>query len=76
MIKMFKIAFLIFFLFYQNSYSDVSNDFNLWKNEFKSYAKEKGITNTTINSVLDKAIYLPKVIPHHFSNYIQSFGMI
>ena len=61
---MFKIAFLIFFLFYQNSYSDVSNDFNLWKNEFKSYAKDKGITNTTINSVLDKAIYLPKVIEY------------
>ena len=38
--------------------------FDQWVNEFKIYAEEQGISNNTLNKVMNKAKYLPKVIKY------------
>ena len=45
-------------------HSESSNEFNVWLKSFKIIAKEKGISNDTINNVLANAKFLPKVIEY------------
>ena len=54
----------IFSLIAQNLYAQNNNDFEIWLKSFKNYAKEKGISKNTINNVLGKAKFLPKVIEY------------
>ena len=58
-IKFFSIFFLI--VIQQFSYVE-ANDFNDWVVDFKKRALDEGISSKTVNSVMDKAIFLPKVI--------------
>ena len=60
-IKFFSIFFLI--VIQQFSYVE-ANDFNDWVVDFKKRALDEGISSKTINSVMDKAIFLPKVIEY------------
>ena len=60
-IKFFSIFFLI--AIQQFSYVE-ANDFNDWVVGFKKRALDEGISSKTVNSVMDKAIFLPKVIEY------------
>ena len=60
-IKFFSIFFLI--VIQQFSYVE-ANDFNDWVVDFKKRALNEGISSKTVNSVMDKAIFLPKVIEY------------
>ncbi len=60
-IKFFSIFFLI--VIQQFSYVE-ANDFNDWIVDFKKSALEEGISSKTVNNVMDKAIFLPKVIEY------------
>ena len=42
----------------------VKNDFNAWLLEFKARAVSDGISKTVVDDVMDKAIFLPKVIEY------------
>jgi len=56
----------IFFLLILNNfaYCENSDQFKTWLNDFSIIAKNKGISDKTINSVLIKAKFLPKVIEY------------
>ena len=56
----------IFSFFYLLSIEVNATDqsFNQWVNEFKVYAEKKGISTSTLNKVMNKARYLPKVIKY------------
>ena len=58
-----KITF-VSFLFFLPVYSEDSNEFDVWLNSFKNIAKKEGISNETINNILDNAQFLPKVIEY------------
>ena len=60
-IKFFSIFFLI--VIQQFSYVE-ANDFNDWVVDFKKRALDEGISSKTVNNVMDKAIFLPKVIEY------------
>ena len=57
--------FLIFLLtnVHFSSFAD-DRDFNSWVVDFKKRAIKKGISSKTVNLVMDKAIFLPKVIEY------------
>jgi len=52
----------LFFLLYSSFVSANSTDFNYWLNDFKLVAKKNGISQKTINSILNDAVYLDRVI--------------
>ena len=62
-----KIRLIIFTLIFLTVGSlQVSSDenFNIWLNKFKMKAIQEGISKKTVNTVMDKAIFLPKVIEY------------
>ena len=62
-----KIRLIIFTLIFLTVGSlQVSSDenFNIWLNKFKMKAVQEGISKKTVNTVMDKAIFLPKVIEY------------
>ena len=62
-----KIRLIIFTLIFLTVGSlQVSSDenFNIWLNKFKMKAIQEGISKKTVSSVMDKAIFLPKVIEY------------
>ena len=62
-----KIRLIIFTLIFLTVGSfKVSSDenFNIWLNKFKIKAIQEGISKITVNSVMDNAIFLPKVIEY------------
>ena len=61
-IKYLTIFCLICVLTFKSMASDES--FESWLSEFKIYAKKKGVSINTINKVMNKAKYLPKVIEY------------
>jgi len=61
--KIIKFFLLINILFIQ-SIVLADNNFNEWVLEFKKKAKSEGISSKTVNYIMDKAIYLPKVIKY------------
>ena len=61
--KIIKFFLLINILFIQSIVLADSN-FNEWVLDFKKKAKSEGISSKTVNNIMDKAIYLPKVIQY------------
>jgi len=61
--KIIKFFLLIYILFIQSNVLADSN-FNEWVLDFKNKAKSEGISSKTVNNIMDKAIYLPKVIQY------------
>ena len=62
-----KIANFYFFfvLLFSNFYSFAAeNNFNEWKQNFKIYALSRGISNETLDKIIDKSIFLPDVIKY------------
>ncbi len=59
-IKFFLLVYLIFF----QSIVNADDNFDKWLISFKKKAETDGISIVTINKVMDKAIFLPKVIKY------------
>tara|TARA_B100000989_G_scaffold73181_1_gene51478 strand:+ start:1007 stop:2005 length:999 start_codon:yes stop_codon:yes gene_type:complete len=62
-----KIKLLIFFIVFTSiGCFQVSSDdsFNIWVKKFKTKAIQEGVSIKTVNLVMDKAIFLPKVIEY------------
>tara|TARA_B100001996_G_scaffold382660_1_gene375128 strand:- start:4171 stop:5190 length:1020 start_codon:yes stop_codon:yes gene_type:complete len=65
MTKFFKKSLFVFLsFFFIESLNANPADFSAWLNDFKVLAKEKGISNGTIENVLSKSKFLPKVIEY------------
>ena len=61
--KIIKFFLLIYILFIQSNVLADSN-FNEWILDFKNKAKSEGISSKTVNNIMDKAVFLPKVIQY------------
>jgi len=61
--KIIKFFLLIYILFIQSVVFADSN-FNEWILDFKKRAKSEGISSKTVNNIMDKAVFLPKVIQY------------
>jgi membrane-bound lytic murein transglycosylase B len=61
--KIIKFFLLICILFIQ-SVVLADNNFNEWVLDFKKKAQSEGISSKTVNSIMDKAVFLPKVIQY------------
>jgi len=61
--KIIKFFLLIHILFIQSIVFADSN-FNEWVLDFKKKAKSEGISSKTVNEIMDKAVFLPKVIQY------------
>ena len=59
-----KILLLIYFIIIQSISNAEINTFSEWVISFKKDAEKEGISKKTINTIMDKAIYLPKVIEY------------
>jgi len=59
-----KILLLIYFIIIQSISNAEINTFSDWVISFKKTAEKEGISKKTINTIMDKAIYLPKVIEY------------
>ena len=58
------ITFTLIFLTVGSLQVSSDENFNIWLNKFKMKAIQEGISKKTVNSVMDKAIFLPKVIEY------------
>ena len=56
--------FLLFYLTMFHSIANAEDNFDKWLISFKNKAEKEGISIETINNVMDKAIFLPKVIEY------------
>ncbi|MBH90673.1 MAG: lytic transglycosylase [Candidatus Marinimicrobia bacterium] len=56
--------FIIIILINSTQNLSASQDFNFWLGTFKKIAIKKGISKQTVNDVMDKAVFLPKVIEY------------
>ena len=54
---------LLFLILQQTSYAE-DNDFKKWVEDFKKIALSQNISPKTVNDVMNKAIFLPKVIQY------------
>ena len=61
--KIIKFFLLIYILFTQSIVLADTN-FNEWVLDFKKKAKNEGISSKTVNNIMNKAIFLPKVIQY------------
>jgi len=61
--KIIKFFLLIYILFIQ-SIVLADNNFNEWVLDFKKKAQSEGVSSSTVNSIMDKAVFLPKVIQY------------
>ena len=61
--KIIKFFLLIYILFIQ-SVVLADNNFNEWVLDFKKKALSEGISSQTVNSIMNKAVFLPKVIQY------------
>ena len=64
--KTIRIVVILTFIFFANNFSlaNTPKDFNLWLNNFKKEAINKGISKKTVNSAMKNAKFLPKVIEY------------
>ena len=62
--KIFKFILAFYLLFFQSDLYSNETDFNKWLSKFKIVAKNEGISDKTINIIMNKAIFLPKVIEY------------
>ena len=61
--KIIKFFLLIYILFIQ-CIALADKNFNEWILDFKKKAQSEGISSKTVNSIMDKAVFLPKVIQY------------
>jgi len=61
--KITKFFLLIYILFIQ-SFVFADNNFNEWVLDFKNKAKNEGISSKTVDDIMDKVVFLPKVIQY------------
>ena len=61
--KIIKFFLLIYILFIQ-SIALADNNFNEWVLDFKKKAQSEGVSSSTVNIIMDKAVFLPKVIQY------------
>ena len=61
--KIIKFFLLLYILFIQ-SIVNADENFNDWVLDFKEKAKIEGISSKTINNIMNKAVFLPKVIQY------------
>ena len=61
--KIIKFFLMIYILVIQ-SIAFADNNFNEWVLDFKKKAQSKGISSKTVNNIMDKAVFLPKVIQY------------
>ena len=59
-----KFFLAIYFIIFQSISHAETNNFNEWKILFKKRAVSEGISIETINKIMDKAKFLPKVIKY------------
>ena len=62
--KIIKFFLIFLFLIFQQISHVEANDFKQWVEDFKKRALDQNISLKTINNVMDKAIFLPKVIEY------------
>ena len=62
--KIIKFFSILLFLFLQQISHLEANDFKKWVDVFKKRALDQNISPKTVNRVMDKAIFLPKVIEY------------
>jgi len=62
--KTFNFFLLLFFFTIQQTSLLKADDFNEWIIEFKKRALKQNISSSTVNKIMDKAIFLPKVIEY------------
>ncbi len=56
--------FLLIYILFIQSFVFADNNFNEWVLDFKKKAKNEGISSKTVNDIMDKAVFLPKVIQY------------
>ena len=59
-----KLFFIFLIVFFYNITLLKADNFFYWLNSFKLMAIDSGISKTTVNNVMDEAIFLPKVIKY------------
>ena len=62
--KIIKFFSIFLFLIFQQISNVEADDFKQWVEDFKERALDQNISPKTVNSVMDKAIFLPKVIEY------------
>ena len=62
--KIFNFFLLIFFFTIQYTSLSKADDFNEWIIKFKKRALNQNISLSTVNKIMDKAVFLPKVIEY------------
>ena len=55
---------IVIFLLIITTFKSLASDFENWKIEFKKYALNQGISQKTLNEVIDKSQFLPNVIKY------------
>ena len=55
---------IVIFLLIITTFKSLASDFENWKVEFKKYALNQGISQKTLNEVIDKSQFLPNVIKY------------
>tara|TARA_Y100001970_G_scaffold143362_1_gene176143 strand:+ start:128 stop:1135 length:1008 start_codon:yes stop_codon:yes gene_type:complete len=66
MYKKIQTLLILGFVFFINNFASAQtlNNFNVWLNNFKNKAISQGISAKTVNSVMENAKFLPKVIEY------------
>ena len=59
-----KISTIFFIIIFYAVNANADESFDEWKNIFKNYAKQEGISLTTINKYIDQSVFLPNVIKY------------
>ena len=62
--KIIKYFIIIFLIFTHNALSENNDTFKKWLNNFKIYALENNISETTFDMAMSDVIFLPKVIKY------------
>ena len=62
--KLANLIFVLLFFFTANSNSNVNNDFDIWKKNFKLVALKNGISEKTFDMTMQNVKFLPKVIEY------------
>ena len=62
--KIIRYFIIIFLLFTQNVLSENNDSFKKWLNEFKTYALENDISESTFDMAMSNVTFLPKVIKY------------
>mgnify|MGYP001275939524 CR=1 FL=1 len=62
--KIINFIILFYLLFLNINLKASDDDFNNWKNNFRNYAIDQGITSKTIDNLFDRFIFLPQVIKY------------